>query len=86
LTEEIHAGEHQFCDVVVKETLRLRPVLGRPDRCTLRYPSWCSIDVMAERWLPRRAPSSVMEIVACVGFGQPSNALLQFRAVSVLHY
>jgi cytochrome P450 family 135 len=28
LTEEIHAGEHQFCDAVVKETLRLRPVLS----------------------------------------------------------
>ena len=27
-TEEIHAGEHQFCDAVVKETLRLRPVLS----------------------------------------------------------
>ena len=38
-----------------------------------------SIDVMAERWPPRRASSSVMEIVACVGFGEPSNALLQFR-------
>jgi cytochrome P450 family 135 len=28
LTEEIHAGEHEFCDAVVKETLRLRPVLS----------------------------------------------------------
>jgi cytochrome P450 len=28
LTEEIHAGEHQFCDAVVKETLRLRPVVS----------------------------------------------------------
>jgi cytochrome P450 family 135 len=28
LTEEIHAGEQQFCDAVVKETLRLRPVLS----------------------------------------------------------
>jgi cytochrome P450 len=28
LTEEIRAGEHQFCDAVVKETLRLRPVLS----------------------------------------------------------
>ena len=28
LTEEIHAGEHQFRDAVVKETLRLRPVLS----------------------------------------------------------
>ena len=28
LTEETHAGEHQFCDAVVKETLRLRPVLS----------------------------------------------------------
>ena len=27
LIEEIHAGEHEFCDAVVKETLRLRPVL-----------------------------------------------------------
>jgi len=28
LTEEIHAGEHEFCDAVVKETLRLRPVFS----------------------------------------------------------
>jgi cytochrome P450 family 135 len=28
LIGEIHAGEHQFCDAVVKETLRLRPVLS----------------------------------------------------------
>ena len=28
LTEEIHADEHQVCDAVVKETLRLRPVLS----------------------------------------------------------
>jgi cytochrome P450 len=28
LTEEIHTGEHEFCDAVVKETLRLRPVLS----------------------------------------------------------
>jgi len=28
LIEEIHAGEHEFCDAVVKETLRLRPVLS----------------------------------------------------------
>ncbi len=28
LTAETHAGEHQFCDAVVKETLRLRPVLS----------------------------------------------------------
>jgi cytochrome P450 len=28
LIEETHAGEHQFCDAVVKETLRLRPVLS----------------------------------------------------------
>jgi cytochrome P450 family 135 len=28
LTKEIHAGEQQFCDAVVKETLRLRPVLS----------------------------------------------------------
>jgi cytochrome P450 len=28
LTEEIHAGQHEFRDAVVKETLRLRPVLS----------------------------------------------------------
>jgi cytochrome P450 len=28
LIEEIHAGRHEFCDAVVKETLRLRPVLS----------------------------------------------------------
>jgi cytochrome P450 len=28
LIEEIHAGQHEFCDAVVKETLRLRPVLS----------------------------------------------------------
>jgi cytochrome P450 family 135 len=28
LIEEIHAGEHRFCDAVVKETLRLRPILS----------------------------------------------------------
>jgi cytochrome P450 len=28
LTEEVHAGEQRFCDAVVKETLRLRPVLS----------------------------------------------------------
>lgn len=28
LIAEIHAGEHEFCDAVVKETLRLRPVLS----------------------------------------------------------
>ncbi|HEX2285719.1 MAG TPA: cytochrome P450 [Mycobacterium sp.] len=28
LTEEIHAGGHEFCDAVVKETLRLRPVIS----------------------------------------------------------
>jgi cytochrome P450 family 135 len=28
LTAETHAGEHEFCDAVVKETLRLRPVLS----------------------------------------------------------
>lgn len=33
LTEEIHAGEHEFCDAVVRETLRLRPVLSLVVRC-----------------------------------------------------
>ena len=28
LIAEIHAGEHEFCDAVVKETLRLRPVVS----------------------------------------------------------
>jgi len=28
LTEEIQTGDHQFCDAVVKEALRLRPVLS----------------------------------------------------------
>jgi cytochrome P450 len=28
LTEEIHAGQHEFRDAVVKETLRLRPVIS----------------------------------------------------------
>jgi cytochrome P450 family 135 len=28
LTGEIHAGEHQFLDAVIKETLRLRPVIS----------------------------------------------------------
>lgn len=28
LTDEIRVGEHQFCDAVVKETLRLRPVVA----------------------------------------------------------
>jgi len=32
LIEEIHVGEHRFCDAVVKETLRLRPVLSRVAR------------------------------------------------------
>jgi hypothetical protein len=27
-----------------------------------------------------------MEIVACVSLGEPSDALLQFRAVSMRHY
>ncbi|KAA8965436.1 cytochrome P450 [Mycobacterium sp.] len=32
LVEEIHAGRHEFCDAVVKETLRLRPVLAAVGR------------------------------------------------------
>ena len=32
LADEIHAGEYQFCDAVVKETLRLRPVVSRVAR------------------------------------------------------
>jgi cytochrome P450 len=32
LANEIHAGEHRFCGAVVKETLRLRPVVSRVAR------------------------------------------------------
>jgi hypothetical protein len=42
---------------------------------------------MAERWLTATpGASSVMEIVVGIGLGEPSNAVLQFRAVSVRHY
>src|SRR5580693_9858144 len=38
-----------------------------------------SVDVVRERWLPCRASSSVMEIVACASVGEPSNPPLQSR-------
>jgi cytochrome P450 family 135 len=36
LTEEIHAGEHEFRDPVVKETLRLRPMISPRSRVAPR--------------------------------------------------